>query len=422
MTNLGHETLRSMHLYIRSKIRSRFQHYNGKQQGPEGIFNTTFWEEVLEESFSYNEENWVFITVIDESGNVLASVGDTARDISTIPVGLTSLDGDSIFVMEAPFFPRRSPPPRKKALDRVRDEKTRIEESFPKMRGPGRPRMHHFKGKYRIGIRPSSADFIMHQARTQILTSSLAILALVFLAFYLLRTLGRFIKLQEREKSERHLTTMGRMGATLAHEIRNPLGAIKGLTQVVQEKLSPDDESQQSLTTIVSEAERLEHLVTDLLSYAKPKTVNIERINLNTLFEEIANVIQHKAQEAKVPVTFHHNESRASIHSDKDGLRQVLLNVIVNAIEATPIGKKIQVNTKINDRKELVVEVVDEGQGLGNKTSEELFEPFMTTKLKGTGLGLSISRKIVDTLSGTIHLMNNQNVGAKCIIKVPTTE
>ena len=377
----------------------------------------------MEENFSYNQKNLVFLVVMDESGKMLAGVGDISGNISKIPQGLPSLNGADVFVMDSQMRLPGGRPHRERRFNDVRRKRWESEERSSKKKLLRRPRMRGLRGRqFRIGLSLSSADFIMKQARIHLLISCLAILALVFFTFYLLRTLRRFIKLQERERSQRHLTAMGRMGATLAHEICNPLGAMKGLTQLVQERLRPDDESQKDLTTVVSEAERLEHLVTELLSYAKPKTLKIERIDLNNLFNEIANVIQHKAEEAKVSVTFHHKKSKASIHSDKDGLRQVLLNVIMNAIEATPIGKNIQVNTNINDKKEFVIEVVDEGEGLGNKTSEEVFEPFMTTKLKGTGLGLSISRKIIETLSGTIHLMNNHGIGAKCIVNVPVAQ
>ena len=423
LTNLGHETFRSIHLHSRGQIRSHLQQYRDDAPREEEIFNSAFWERILEEGFSYNQENLVFLAVIDEAGKVLASAGEVSDKISTIPLGLTSLNGMDVYVMEAPLPPPRGPPPhRKRRFDDGHRKKWEPKEPHPRERSLRRPRRNHLKGRQRIGLSLSSANFIMKQARIQLLTSCLAILALAILAFYFLRTLRRFIKLEDREKSERHLTAMGRMGATLAHEIRNPLGAMKGLTQVVQEELPSDHNAQKSLTTIVRETERLEHLVSDLLRYSKPKTIKIEKIDLNKLCNEIENVVQLKLQETQSSILFSHKESKTSIYSDKNGLRQVLLNVIVNAIEATPTGKSTQVNTMVNEKKEFVIEVIDEGQGLDTKTPEEFFEPFMTTKLQGTGLGLSISRKIVDNLGGTIQLRNNHDVGTTCIIKIPSAQ
>lgn len=107
---------------------------------------------------------------------------------------------------------------------------------------------------------------------------------------------------------------------------------------------------------------------------------------------------------------------------DENGLRQVLLNIIINAIEVTPNGKNVNVNTTVHEKtKEVVIEVTDEEEGIGDRNPEELFEPFMTTKLKGTGLGLSISRQILERLDGTIRLRNKPDgVGAKCVINLPS--
>ena len=421
LTNLGHETFRSIHLHSRPRFRSEFQkerkHHHRK---PKRNFDPSLWKEVLEESLSYNQENLIFIAIMDRSGKMLASVGESIDEFSKFSEGFAVLNGRNIFVMDSHIPRPKGPPHRGKRFEKRDPDRRQINRPSHKQGSSGRPEFQGFKGeKLRIALRVTSADFILKRARIQLLTSCLAIGALGLLTFYFLGTLRRFINLQEIEKSQRHLTSLGRMGATLAHEIRNPLGAMKGLTQVIQEDLSSDHHSQQSLATIVSEAERLEILVNDLLNYAKPKTVKIEKIDLDTLFKEIDNVLQHKLQEKKVSITFHQKNPNPSLYSDKDSLRQVLLNVIVNAIEATPSGKVIEVNTTIGEQKEFLIEVVDQGEGLGTKNPEELFEPFMTTKLKGTGLGLSISKKIVESLDGTIYLVNNDSVGAKCVIRLP---
>jgi signal transduction histidine kinase len=106
--------------------------------------------------------------------------------------------------------------------------------------------------------------------------------------------------------------------------------------------------------------------------------------------------------------------------SDANGLRQVLLNVVLNALEATPEGKAVAVRARLEDSSQtLVTEVDDTGPGIGTKDPEELFEPFFTTRTKGTGLGLSISRQIVESLGGTIRLSNAPSGGARCTMRIP---
>ena len=424
LANLGHETFRSIHLHARTQIRSKFEKDEIRRHRPKVLIDSSTWKAVLKECFSHNQENLLFLAVMDPSRNLVAGVGDMTDEASKLPEGLNSINGVGVFIMERGIPGPPGHPRRKKRFHNHSKNGTGTRISGSGVRSDRKRERPKFKDiRFRIGIKSSSAMFIMKQAEIHLVTSSLAIVSLLALAFYFLRTLKGFLYLQEREKSERHLAALGRMGATLAHEIRNPLGAMKGLTQVVQEELPANHESQQSLKTVISEAERLEHLVNDLLSYAKPKTVKIRKINLNKLFDDIKNIIQHKLRDSEVTITLNPGEQDVMILFDENGLRQVLLNIIINAIEVTPSGKNVNVNTTVHEKtKEVVIEIIDEGEGIGDRNPEELFEPFMTTKLKGTGLGLSISRQILERLDGTIRLMNKPNgVGAKCVINLPSS-
>jgi C4-dicarboxylate-specific signal transduction histidine kinase len=108
------------------------------------------------------------------------------------------------------------------------------------------------------------------------------------------------------------------------------------------------------------------------------------------------------------------------IHSDQDGLRQVLINVLLNAAEATPAGKQGRIQVRwVGSAKQLAIMIEDEGSGIGERDPEELFQPFITSKTRGTGLGLAVSRQIVESLGGSIKLANRQGAGARCTIQLP---
>ncbi len=127
----------------------------------------------------------------------------------------------------------------------------------------------------------------------------------------------------------------------MAHEIRNPLGAIKGLTQLAQEDISPDNAAQAQLRTVVSEAERLEGLVTNLLDFARPKEPQISEFDVVDLLADVQNMLRPRMEASGVALRLEADSSPLRARSDQAGLRQVLLNVLLNAIDASPHGSTV---------------------------------------------------------------------------------
>jgi two-component system sensor histidine kinase HydH len=210
------------------------------------------------------------------------------------------------------------------------------------------------------------------------------------------------------------------MAASLAHEIRNPLGAMKGLTQLAQEDLPPDDAAQARLRTVVSEAERLERLVTDLLDFARPKEPQLSEFDLVNLLSDVKTMLQSGLETSEVDLQFSMNPGPLNIKSDPGGLRQVLLNVIINAVDASPAGSTVVLRiVRDESNRFIIIQVDDAGQGLGERDPDELFQPFVTTKTHGTGLGLAVSRQIVESIGGSLTLGNHLQGGARCSIQLP---
>jgi two-component system sensor histidine kinase HydH len=257
-------------------------------------------------------------------------------------------------------------------------------------------------------------------AFTQLAVSGLAIIALIGLSWYLMRMLHRFLELKAKEGAEAQLKSLGTMAASLAHEIRNPLGAMKGLTQLAQEDLQPDNAAQERLRTVVTEAERLERLVTNLLDFARPKEPQMSELDLRDLLSDVKTILQPRLETAHVSLQILTDQDPLSIQSDSSGLRQVLLNVIFNAIDASASGGTVVLETiRGNDNKSIMIQIDDSGQGLGGRNPDELFQPFVTTKSRGTGLGLAVSRQIIESLGGDLTLSNNPQGGARCSIRLP---
>jgi len=381
LLNRGHEIASAIELEAR---------------GPGRRNNPDFWQNLFEESFQGYEDSIRFVALTDATGKILATKGGLPGTLSRLSAGFASYDGISVYVLDVPLMPGRQ---------------------------TMGPIPHQPSGwRLRLGLKTSAADFIRRQALAQILIAAAAIATLLVLAYFLLHTLGRFLQLKAREESERRLRALGTMAATLAHEIRNPLGAMKGLTQLAQEELPVGHRAQESLKTIVSESERLERLVTDLLTFARPPHPQISRFDLLKLVDRVRNLMQPKFESAGITFYVVSDAESLLIDSDENGLCQVLLNILLNAVEATPRGLAITVNIgRIRGSRELVLEVDDSGSGLENRDPEEFFQPFATSKVQGTGLGLAISRQIIEGLSGTLTLENRPGGGARCTLKLPSS-
>jgi signal transduction histidine kinase len=367
--------------------------------------NPGFWQSLFAENAGARGATTGFLALVDDSGNVLASEGDRFASVFSSPAGFVRSKATELYIYESVLGT------------------SRMGMGFGMGggagMGPGTGR-RAIPRRLRIGMYASAADFIWWQALIQVAMNGVAIVALLVLARYFLRTLHRFIRLKAREESDRHLAALGGMAATLAHEIRNPLGAMKGLTQLAQEDLPGDHRTQSLMSTVVREAERLEQLVTDLLTFARPRDPHINRFDFAHLLSDLKAVLHPKLETVRVNLGIDANPPELIVYSDESGLRQVLLNVLLNAIDSTPADGRISIRARRDDRTQmLIAEIEDSGSGLGGRDPEELFQPFATTKTKGTGLGLPISRQIVERLGGTMDLAERPEGGALCTIRLP---
>jgi two-component system sensor histidine kinase HydH len=220
------------------------------------------------------------------------------------------------------------------------------------------------------------------------------------------------------KKAER-LSAAGQLAASLAHEIRNPLASISGAAGILQRRTAPPEYLRDSLDIIQKESQRLNKLLTGFLNFAKPRSPRLHRTDLNDLMLSVLSLVSHTAELNHN--TFSHEAPLESVEIDCDPeqLKQVLLNLLINAIEASPAGSEIRLRTMVEGQV-TAIEIEDSGNGIPDDAVDRIFDPFFTTKPKGTGLGLAISSMIVSQHGGALSFHGNPRGGTTFRIELPS--
>lgn len=221
---------------------------------------------------------------------------------------------------------------------------------------------------------------------------------------------------QRQLEQQKRLSTLGEMSAILAHEIRNPLASLKGNAQLLAERMGDDHPEGRRVRRIVGEAVRLEKLTTDLLSFVRSGSLDRQPTDPLALVEEVREEVAGDRLEIDGTA------APASWSLDRARFRQVLSNLLRNAVEVSPPGVAVEVVVKTDPPargRELVVTVRDHGTGLPQGHEDEIFEPFFTTRTRGTGLGLAVARRIVEQHGGSLTGRNHPGGGAEFEVRVP---
>jgi signal transduction histidine kinase len=219
------------------------------------------------------------------------------------------------------------------------------------------------------------------------------------------------------------LASLGTLTAGLAHEIRNPLVALKTLTQLLPERLDDEEFRNQFLKIASGEVDRISSLVTELLDFARPSDPKLELENINTILDGMILLVSTETRKKKIDVTKSYASDLPPIQIDREQIKQVFLNVLINAIQATPENGKITVKTrsfvKPGGEPYAQIEFTDTGCGIPEEDLEDIFNPFFTTKTAGSGLGLSISHQIVQDHRGYIDVESQLNKGSSFFVNLP---
>jgi signal transduction histidine kinase len=222
------------------------------------------------------------------------------------------------------------------------------------------------------------------------------------------------------------LASLGTLTAGLAHEIRNPLVAIKTFTQLLPERLEDEEFRNHFLNIASGEVDRISALVTELLEFARPSEPKFELEDMNSILDGMILLVSNETKSKHIDIIKDYASDLRPITIDREQMKQVFLNMLLNGIEATPENGNICVKTRFFEKPEgdayIQVEFTDSGCGIPPEYLEEIFTPFFTTKEKGSGLGLSISNQIIQDHRGYIDVESEVNKGTSFFVNLPLTQ
>ena len=222
------------------------------------------------------------------------------------------------------------------------------------------------------------------------------------------------------------LASLGTLTAGLAHEIRNPLVAIKTFTQLLPERLEDEEFRTHFLNIVSGEVDRISALVTELLEFARPSEPKFELENINDILDGMILLVSTETKSKHINITKDYGTDLRPITIDREQMKQVFLNMLLNATEATSGNGKIVVKTrsfiKPDGEPYMQIEFTDNGCGIAPEYLEDIFTPFFTTKEKGSGLGLSISNQIIQDHKGYIDVESQLNKGTSFFINLPISQ
>lgn len=233
--------------------------------------------------------------------------------------------------------------------------------------------------------------------------------------------------LQSRLSRSEKLATLGQVAAGIAHEIRNPLVGIGSTAALLLDEFSEKDPRRDDIDIILKETKRLDRIVNQIVEYARPRNLAPIRFALQELVDEVVKLLETPLQAKCLMVRRSLSPTLSLLHADRDQIKQVLLNILHNAIDASSAGgQAIEVTAYELPRNEcpgLTVKVSDAGVGISADALSHVFEPFFTTgKVHGTGLGLAICRNIIDSHAGEIHMTSEVGKGTTVRIWLPLSQ
>lgn len=224
------------------------------------------------------------------------------------------------------------------------------------------------------------------------------------------------IAVEEQLRRAERLSTLGEMAAVLAHEIRNPLGSIRGTAEILRDDFQPGTPKHEFIEIQIRETERLNRVVEDFLRLTRPRATAMQSCSLRQELETIVTLTTGDASRRGILLTLQPPDDELTVTADGEKLRQAFLNIIINALQATPQGGSVTVSAHRTDGGCEVL-FSDTGQGIPDDLRERIFEPFFTTKPDGTGLGLAITKKIIESHGGSLTVESPATGGTIVTVK-----
>jgi two-component system nitrogen regulation sensor histidine kinase GlnL len=250
-------------------------------------------------------------------------------------------------------------------------------------------------------------------------------------AVAVLRDLSRLKALEAEVRRAERLGALGQMALALAHEIRNPLGAVRGVAQLLGDELGPGP-YREHVAVMLGEIDRVNGVMEALLDLGRPLTFRFGALNLHELLERVCLLAEPAARRQEVHLVRRYDPSLPPLWGDPDRLTQVFQNLVQNGVEAMPAGGRLTLTTRVSldavygkvdpgtgSRPLAEVLVADEGEGIPERLRDRVFDPFVTTKPRGLGLGLALSARIVEEHRGAIRVSSSPGKGTTFSVYLP---
>ncbi len=229
------------------------------------------------------------------------------------------------------------------------------------------------------------------------------------------------LKLEEKLRQAEHLSAIGEMTAGISHEIRNPLGIIKSSAQLLKKKLGKLDANNRIPDIIVEESTRLDNIITDFFDFAKPKIPDFHSCRVEDILEKNISYLAYKIEKNNFTITREISNHLPEISADSSMLYQAFLNIFINSFQSLIKNGSIIIRAKYNFGS-IIINFIDNGEGVPEEVLKKIWTPFFTTKDTGTGLGLGIVKNIIEAHNGTIMITNEETKGANVEITLPVDE
>lgn len=235
------------------------------------------------------------------------------------------------------------------------------------------------------------------------------------------RDITNRVRLEKKMRESERMAYIGQITTSLSHEIRNPLSAIKMNLQILKKNPQIMGNDQRRIDISAKEVNRLERILEEVLDFAKPLQIRTDRVEVNAVVVASLDLLDMKFAESGMEIVTALDSNLPAIHADEEKLGQAFINILLNALEASTYGSKVEIQTMIGSGNGDEVEIIiaDEGHGISRQHASEIFKPFFTTKSSGTGLGLSNAHRIIDAHGGRIDVDNRRRTGAFFKISLP---
>lgn len=373
------------------------------RSGPHTVANRTILERLLRR---HTDDGLRYIAIVDDEARIIVEAGEASLQ------GVPDEQGDVLRHGRRARLVRRIPPMLpappitiSQALpDSIADALP--DPIIPMSRADALPYSVVFE------FEPIAARDLEARGQTLLLAAILACAGIIALAFLFAQALVQRERLQSELEEKRRLATLGEMSAVLAHELRNPLASLKGHAQLLSEYLEPDDKLFSKANRVVGDAIRLEQRMNDLLAFARSGELESSAVDPNEPLEAAVRAVGEENVEVAYLAPIRHWTL------DSGRMQQALENVLLNAVQANPPGKRVVASVAVENGR-LCYRVRDFGDGISPADAERIFEPFVTSRTRGVGLGLAVTRRIVELHGGRVAVRSPAEGGAEFSFVIP---